>query len=155
MLTQVDQDNFDLAAIIGVNRARRIHQREPFVECSATSGPYLTLKPGRYFNCNSSRDGGTGERLEHQRFVERRKQINPCSVLAVITRYGSAQALNFDDRNNQQIKWTLLLARVITGCDEKNRLSLQATRRFSCNREPNAHTVSSNRATAALPSYVH
>jgi hypothetical protein len=109
VLSEVDQDNFDLAAIIGVNRARRIHQREPFIECAATSGPYLTFKPGRYFKCNSSRDGGTGEWLKHHRFVERRKQINPCGVFAVIARHGSTQALNFDDRNNQQIKWTLLL----------------------------------------------
>ena len=103
VLTQVDQDDFDLAAIIGVNRARRIHQREPFVECAATSGPHLPLEPGRYFNCNSGRDGGTGERCKDQRFVECRMQINARGMFALITRHGRTQALDFDDRNNQEL----------------------------------------------------
>jgi hypothetical protein len=100
MLTQVDQDDVDLAAIIGIDRAGRIHQREPFLECAATSGSYLPLKPWRYFNCNSSRNRGAAERLEHQRFVERSNQIKPCCMLALITRHCSTQALNFDNRGD-------------------------------------------------------
>jgi hypothetical protein len=103
MLTKVDQDDFDLAAIIGVDGARRIHQREPFVECAATSGPHLPLEPGRYFDCNSGRDGGTGQRCKDQWFVERRMQINARGMLALITRRGRVQALNFDNRNNQEL----------------------------------------------------
>src|SRR6516162_2338787 len=57
VLTKVDQNDFDLAAVIGIDRAGGIDQRESFVECAAASGPHLPLKPGRYFNCNSSRDG--------------------------------------------------------------------------------------------------
>jgi len=72
ILTQVDQDDFDLSAIIGVNRAGRIYHRQPFLECAATSSPYLPLESRWYFDCNSSRDGSTVERRKRQRFVQRR-----------------------------------------------------------------------------------
>ena len=101
LLAKINQEHFQLAAVIGVDRAGGIHQRETFFERAATSGPHLPFKPGWYFNCNSSRDGGTGERLKHQRFIEHGKQINARSVLALIARQGAAQALNFDDGNNQ------------------------------------------------------
>jgi hypothetical protein len=101
LLAKVNQEHFQLAAVIGVDRTGGIHQRETFFERAATSGPHLPFKPGWYFNCNSSGDGGTGERLKHQRFVERGTQVNSRGVLALIARQGSTQTLNFDDGNNQ------------------------------------------------------
>jgi hypothetical protein len=101
MLSEIDQDDFDLATIIGINGAGRIQNSEPFFQCPATSGTHLPLKPGRYFDCNSSRDGVTGERCKDQRLVQRCNQVNARGVLALITRHGSTQALNLDDWNNQ------------------------------------------------------
>jgi hypothetical protein len=101
VLAEINQDHLHLAAVIGVYRARRIHQREALFERAATSGPHLPFEPGWYFNCNSSRDGGTGEWLKYQRFVERSKQVNSSSVLAMVTWHTSTQALNFYDGNNQ------------------------------------------------------
>jgi hypothetical protein len=108
VLAQVDQDDFEFAAIIGVDGAGRIQYGEPFLERAATPGPHLPLKPRWYFNCNSSRYRGSRERREHQRFVKRRKQIDARGLRALITGQGSAQALNFDDRNNQSIAFRLL-----------------------------------------------
>jgi hypothetical protein len=101
VLAEINQDHLYLTAVIGVDRARGIHQREPFFERAATSGPHLPFVPGRYFNCNSSRDGGTGEWLKYQRFIERSKQVNSSSILAMVAWHSSTQALNFYDGNNQ------------------------------------------------------
>lgn len=101
LLAKINQEHFQLAAVVGVNRAGGVYQREPLIECATASGPHLPFKPGWYFNCNSSRDGGTGERLKYQRFVEPGKQVNSRGVLALIARQRPAQALNFDDGNNQ------------------------------------------------------
>jgi hypothetical protein len=73
LLAKINQEHFQLAAVIGVDRTGGIHQRETLFECAAASGPHLPFKPGWYFNCNTSRDGGTGERLKHQRFIEHGK----------------------------------------------------------------------------------
>ena len=72
ILTQVDQDDFDFAPVIRVDRAWRIYHRKPFIECAATSSPYLPLKSRRYFDRDSSRDSSTVEGRKRQRFVQRR-----------------------------------------------------------------------------------
>jgi hypothetical protein len=101
MLTQIDQNNFDLTPVIGIDRAGRVHHREALLERAATSGPYLSFKPWRNFNRNSRGDGGAVKRRQNQRFVQRRHQVYPRGLLALIIRQGPTKALNFYDGNNQ------------------------------------------------------
>ena len=111
MLTQVDDDDFHLAPIVGIDRAWRIQQCQPVFERSTASRANLALKSWWYFDGNSGRDGSAGEWGKHHRFGKRRLQIHARGIIALIAWQRSAQTLNLDYWDNQRVQEKFCLAR--------------------------------------------
>jgi hypothetical protein len=54
ILTQIDQNDLDLAPIVCVDCARRVHHREALFDGAAAASAYLSFEAGGYFERYSS-----------------------------------------------------------------------------------------------------
>jgi hypothetical protein len=59
LVAQIDHDHLDLAAIVRIDRSRRIYQRQPVLQSAAAPRPHLTLESRRDLDRDSARNRGS------------------------------------------------------------------------------------------------
>jgi hypothetical protein len=85
-LAEVDEQDFDLSAIIGVDRSRRVHQAKAFIQRASAAGPHLPFEAGWYFDGDSGRHSSTFEWFEVNRLIDDSKQIQAGRMRGMVTR---------------------------------------------------------------------
>jgi hypothetical protein len=85
-LAEVNEKDFNLSAVISVDRSRRVHQAEAFIQCASAAGPHLPFESGWYFDGDSSRHSSTFEWFQVNRLIYGSKQIQARCMLGMVTR---------------------------------------------------------------------
>ena len=76
LLSEIYQDDFDLAAIIRIDRRRRIGQRDHVLQCQAAPRAKLSLISFRQLDGEPRRDEGCRKRLDRDLRIETCRDIH-------------------------------------------------------------------------------